>query len=121
MTLETTQAETRSPISVFADTFPNWAMVCIGMEIPEATYRKNGVLKDVERWLCWMLYGGNRPYANKRSIHAAATVQDILCRTLDETIGELDFDDPTHFALIERVTRPLPAVRIKRRQAADES
>lgn len=126
MSLDTTQSQSAAPISVFADDFPNWAMLCIGSDVPTTVFAKNGVLPDVERWLRWMLYGGCRPSANKRSIHAEgvntiAAVQNFLCRMLDASIGQLDFDNPVHFALIERATRPLPPVYNKHRHARDES
>lgn len=72
-----------------------------------------GVRVDVERWLSWMLAGGSRPKATIRSVNANgvnayALTQDVVCATLDHFIRSIDWDNPTHFKLIERATRPSP-------------
>jgi hypothetical protein len=122
MTLETAQI-TQTPTSVFSDGFTNWAVLCIGMDIP---YGLAGVQKDVERWLFWLLDGGSRPHANKRStdaegVNVLIVVQDFLCRSLDANIDQINFHDPVHYALVERATRPLPRYteRVKQPETAE--
>lgn len=72
-----------------------------------------GVRTDVDRWLSWMLAGGSRPSANKRAVNAGGinairTTQDTLCALLEPYYEALDINNPQHFALLERATRPLP-------------
>lgn len=86
------------------------AMSVIGEII---NYGLAGVRQDVERWLNWMLAGGSRPSANKRAINAGGvnairTAQDTLCALLEPYYAAFDFNNPQHFALLERTTRPLP-------------
>ena len=71
-----------------------------------------GVKDDVERWLTWVLTSGTRPQPTKRAmfangINAYATTQDAVCAVLDRLAHTLDWDNPIHFWLIERATRPL--------------
>lgn len=70
---------------------------------------------DVTAWLHWMLLGGYRPKANQHAVFADGGVnairltQNTLCAALDPYYNALFASgDPTHFALVERATRPLP-------------
>jgi hypothetical protein len=72
-----------------------------------------GVDVDVDRWLTWMIVGGTRPKANKRTVNANGvngirTTQDRLCDALEPYYPHFDMDTTLHVALLERATRPLP-------------
>lgn len=71
------------------------------------------VRDEVEKWLNWMLIGGHRPKAYRwvvsvRGINAIRTTQDLLCEALEPYYHDFDLNNPTHFAVLERATRPLP-------------
>jgi hypothetical protein len=75
-------------------------------------YGLSGVKGDVERWLSWILASGTRPQPTKRSlfangVDAYATTQDAICAVLSRLANVLDWNNPRHFWLIERATRPL--------------
>jgi hypothetical protein len=72
--------------------------------------------QDVERWLDWMLTGGTRPKSTVRATNvngtnAYRTTQDVVCMMLDHYLACIDWDNPTHFKLIERATRRLPGTK----------
>ncbi len=73
----------------------------------------DGSSKDAWVWLDWMKNGRSRPKLNKRSADAIRTAQNLFCAKLDDYWGLIDWTNPVHFGLVERVTRPLPAVYSK--------
>lgn len=94
-----------------ADTaFDQAAMELIGTMIP---FGIPGVRIDVERWLQWMLAGGSRPKATQRSLHCPngnvyCVTQNVVCAMVEAYVRLIDWNNKTHFALIERITRPSP-------------
>lgn len=73
----------------------------------------SGVRGDVHTWICWMLVGGSRPRANKRTtsaggVNAIRVTQDSLCEALEPYYDLFDMGNQHHFSLLERITRPLP-------------
>jgi hypothetical protein len=85
----------------------------LGMIGSLVNFELPGVQEDVKRWLSWTLAGGTRPKLTKRTtcangINGYATTQDAVCAVLDRYAGGIDWDNPDHFKLIERATRPLP-------------
>lgn len=71
------------------------------------------VKDDVDHWLGWMLEGGSRPKPTMRTAYANGTngyciTQDAVCSVLQRHAHLLGWNDPAHFKLIERATRPSP-------------
>lgn len=75
----------------------------------EVNFGLPGITKDATAFLTWMLVGGERRRANKRSlrINAYGVSQNTLCLALEPFYDFIDWANPEHFALIERATRPL--------------
>lgn len=75
----------------------------------EVNFGLTGIEKDATAFLTWMLVGGKRRRANKRSlaVNAYGVTQSTLCMALEPFYNDIDWNNPLHFALIERATRPL--------------
>ena len=88
---------------------PAFAGLVIEVAGQEINFGLTGVQKDATAWLTWMLAGGTRLRPNKRSltVDAYGITQSTLCLALEPYYGAIDWDNPQHFALIERATRPL--------------
>lgn len=90
-------------------TDPAFAGLVIEVAGQEINFGLTGVQKDTTAWLNWMLNGGAKLRANKRSlaVNAYGITQSTLCLALEPYYGSIDWDNPQHYALIERATRPL--------------
>jgi len=81
-----------------------WLALCAKISITRSPVRD-----DVWKWLGWMKDGGQKPKRlNRRSGGVTSLAQDKLCELLEPYYELLNLADPEYYALLERVTRPLP-------------
>lgn len=114
MTLMTPDSTTPKALPDFVGSdFDLLALERIGRHVPLRSL--HGVYDDLSIWAHWMLIGGDQPAPNRRSVLRSGYrfAQAVLCGMLEPYYVLFNMANPQHFALLERVTRPLPLAAVR--------